>query len=310
MGSAPPMARSRRATVMWQKPSWRTSVRRPYAWRRQCPRREITAPRQEETLTGGLGLGAIEPVSNSILLEQPAAARDHATWHALMVDALAWRKGTVIQSTSDEAPCSLANVDEHLRAHHAPDLCHVQHELRKARAVPMAAKQRAAHQAVAQAEETLQRVPAPLDNADGASDKRGPGRPPKAPPCLEQGGQDVAAARREPSASRSSVSRCPRACAPWGMLTTVSTWSEVCVALASALPGISKPGSIPSALLPRRQTSATRASIVSRTPSGWCPKCRRLARASRARRASRANTWSGHRRRPLPCRRISSVVRS
>ena len=116
------------------------------------PPQEITAP-QEEILTGGLGLGAIEPVSNSILLEQPAAARDHATWHALMVDALAWRKGTVIQSTSDEAPGLLAYVDEHLRAHHAPDLCHVQHELRKARAVPMAAKQRAAHQAVAQAEE-------------------------------------------------------------------------------------------------------------------------------------------------------------
>ena len=35
---------------------------------------------QDETFTGGLCLVAIEPVSNYILLEQMARARDHDTW--------------------------------------------------------------------------------------------------------------------------------------------------------------------------------------------------------------------------------------
>jgi len=34
---------------------------------------------QDETFPGGLYLVAIEPVSNSILSEQPAEARDHDT---------------------------------------------------------------------------------------------------------------------------------------------------------------------------------------------------------------------------------------
>ena len=38
---------------------------------------------QDETFTGGLCLVAIEPVSNYILLEHTAEARDHDTWNAL-----------------------------------------------------------------------------------------------------------------------------------------------------------------------------------------------------------------------------------
>src|SRR5207237_3673654 len=59
---------------------------------------------QDETFTGGLCLVAIEPVSNSIVLEQPAEARTHDTWDKWMEDALAPLKCTVIKSTSDEAP--------------------------------------------------------------------------------------------------------------------------------------------------------------------------------------------------------------
>ena len=44
---------------------------------------------QDETFTGGLCLVGIEPVSNYIVLEQAALARDHDTWHALMEPALA-----------------------------------------------------------------------------------------------------------------------------------------------------------------------------------------------------------------------------
>jgi hypothetical protein len=99
---------------------------------------------QDETFTGGLCLVAIEPVSNAILLEHTAEAREQDTWSELMAGALAPLKGRVIQSTSDEAPGLLAYVEHHLGAHHSPDVFHVQHELSKAVAVPMATKQRAA----------------------------------------------------------------------------------------------------------------------------------------------------------------------
>src|SRR5215470_2822187 len=141
---------------------------------------------QDETFTGGLCLVGIEPVSNYILLEQVAQARDHDTWHALMAQALEGLNCRVIQATSDEAPGLLAYVEQHLGAHHSPDLFHVQHELSKAVAAPMAVKQRAAAKAVAQAEETLKRVHAHLDNAPSTPAKRGPGRSPKAAACLEQ----------------------------------------------------------------------------------------------------------------------------
>src|SRR5499433_1349156 len=51
------------------------------------PPKDITLT-QDETFTGGLCLVGIEPVSNYILLEQVAQARDHDTWHALMAQAL------------------------------------------------------------------------------------------------------------------------------------------------------------------------------------------------------------------------------
>lgn len=160
----------------------------------EMPAKEITLT-QDETFTGGLCLVGIEPVSNSILLEHTAEARDQATWNALMASILAQLKGNVIQSTSDEAPGLLAYVDHHLGVHHSPDLFHVQPELSKAVTAPLAVKQRAAAKAVAQAEETLKRVREHL--ANGEPDPRGPGRPPKAPPGLEQAAQDVTLARHE-----------------------------------------------------------------------------------------------------------------
>src|SRR5215510_714578 len=160
------------------------------------PAKDITLAK-DETFTGGLCLVAMEPKSNYIVLEQTAHGRDHATWHALMEKALAGLNCRVIQSTSDEAPGLLAYVEQHLRAHHSPDLFHVQHELSKAVAAPLAVKQRAAAKAVAQAEETLKRVHERFDTAHGEPAKRGPGRPPKVTPCLEQAAQDVGAAQHE-----------------------------------------------------------------------------------------------------------------
>jgi Family of unknown function (DUF6399) len=158
----------------------------------EMPAKDITLT-QDETWTGGLCLVGMDPVSNYILLEQAAIARDQDTWNALMEQALMGLNCRVIQSTSDEAPGLLAYVEHHLGAHHSPDLFHVQHELSKAVSAPMAAKQRAAAKALQTAEETLTRVQERLD----APPKRGPGRPPKGGTDLEQAAQAVDAARQE-----------------------------------------------------------------------------------------------------------------
>jgi hypothetical protein len=102
---------------------------------RAMPRKVITMT-QDETFTGGLCLGASDPVSNFIILEQLAQARDQQTWTALMAPALAQLHCEVMQSTSDEAPGILAYVQHQLGVHHSPDVFHVQHELSKAACAP------------------------------------------------------------------------------------------------------------------------------------------------------------------------------
>jgi hypothetical protein len=179
----------------------------------EMPAKDITVA-QDETFTGGLCLVGIEPVSNYILLEQTAQARDQDTWNTLMEQALVGLNCQVIQSTSDEAPGLLAYVEHHLGAHHSPDLFHVQHELSKAVSGPIATKQRAAHKAVTKAEETLKRVHEHLDNTNGEPAKRGPGRPPRGAADLEQATHAVEVARQEHqrlSAQREQVSQSIRA---------------------------------------------------------------------------------------------------
>src|SRR3989475_8562548 len=55
---------------------------------REMPTKAITMT-QDETFTGGLCLVGIEPVSNEIMLEHPALARDQDTWQVHMEQALA-----------------------------------------------------------------------------------------------------------------------------------------------------------------------------------------------------------------------------
>lgn len=163
---------------------------------KDMPRKDITLT-QDETFTGGLCLVGMEPVSNFIILEQLAQARDQTTWNELMEPALAALNCQVIQSTSDEAPGLVAYVAHHLEAHHSPDLFHVQHELSKAVCAPMATKERAAHKAVTEAQEQLEQVQTHLPTAGDEPQKRGPGRPPKEPVSLEQAQQALDAARHE-----------------------------------------------------------------------------------------------------------------
>jgi Family of unknown function (DUF6399) len=160
------------------------------------PRKDLTVT-QDETFTGGLCLITMDPESNCIILEQLAQARDQASWNAWMAPALAQLNCQVMQSTSDEAPGLLAYVEHSLEAHHSPDLFHVQHELVKAVSGPMATKERAAHKAVTEAREQLERLQSDPQSTGDAPDKRGPGRPPTAPVSLAQAEQALKAASRE-----------------------------------------------------------------------------------------------------------------
>jgi hypothetical protein len=163
---------------------------------KDMPAKDITLAK-DETFTGGLCLVAAEPKSNDIVLEQAAQGRDQDTWHTLMEKALSGLNCQVIQSTSDAAPGLLAYVEHHLGAHHSPDLFHVQHELVKAVSGPMATKQRAAAKAATKAQERLEHVQGQLQGAGDAPAQRGPGRPPKTTPSLEQLAQEAQAARQE-----------------------------------------------------------------------------------------------------------------
>ena len=151
---------------------------------------------QDETLTGGLCLITMDPESNFIILEQLAQARDQVSWNEGMAPALAPLNCRVIQSTSDEASGLLAYVAHYLEAHHSPDLFHVQHELVNAVSGPMATKERAAHQAVTDATQQLERLQHDPQRAGDEPDKRGPGRP-KARVSLEQAQQALEAATQE-----------------------------------------------------------------------------------------------------------------
>src|SRR6266436_2283670 len=149
------------------------------------PPQDLTVP-QDETFTGGLCLITMDPESNFIIVEQLAQARDQTTWDARMAPALAPLNCRVIQSTSDEAPGLLAYVEHYLEAHHSPDLFHVQHELIKAVSGPLTTKERAAHKAISEATEQLERLQTHSISTDDEPKKRGPGRPLKDPVSLGQ----------------------------------------------------------------------------------------------------------------------------
>src|SRR5712691_2922161 len=123
------------------------------------PRTDLTVT-QDDTCTGGLCLVTMDPDSNFIILEQLAQTRDHVMWNALMAPALEQLNCQVMQSTSAEAPGLLAYGEHSLKAHHSPDVFHVQHERSKAVSAPMATTERAAKQAATEARGQLGQVQA------------------------------------------------------------------------------------------------------------------------------------------------------
>ena len=163
---------------------------------KDMPPKDLTGT-QDETFPGGLYRITRDPESNFLLLEQLAQARDQTTWHDLRAPALAQRNGRVIPATSDAAPGLLASVEHSLEAHHSPDFCQVQHELVNAVSGPMATTARAAHKAVTEATEPLDRLQSAPPSAGDEPAKRHPSRHPQDLTSLEQAEPALDAARRE-----------------------------------------------------------------------------------------------------------------
>src|SRR5438270_9973307 len=190
------MGLNSRSTSKLSKPLSTMTKASPHAWPKRGPTKTSPSPRTK-TFTGGLCLITMDPESNFIIVEQLAQARDQASWNAGMAPALAQLHCRVIQSTSDEAPGLLASVEHYLEAHHSPDVFHVQHELVKAVSGPMATKERAAHKAVTEATEQLERLQHDPQSMGEEVDKRRSGRAPTAPSSLEQAAQALDAAQCE-----------------------------------------------------------------------------------------------------------------
>jgi hypothetical protein len=142
----------------------------------KMPDKEITVC-QDETFTGGLCLVAIEPESGFILLEKKAENRTCETWTAHMSEAMRGMKAKIIQSTSDEGKGLLAYAEHTLGVAHSPDIFHVQHELCKAVAAPVALKIRRTERAIQSANEDLNALNLEKEKYLKNIADRGPGRP-------------------------------------------------------------------------------------------------------------------------------------
>ncbi len=101
---------------------------------------------EDETFHHKPCLVAMEPVSNFILLEKYGDKRDAASWNTALDEALQGLSVKVLQSTSDEARGIVNHVEQHLGAHHSPDIFHVQQDITRATGAAMGAKVRALQQ--------------------------------------------------------------------------------------------------------------------------------------------------------------------
>jgi hypothetical protein len=121
-------------------------------------------------------LVAIEPWSNFILVEARCERRDAATWDGAVARATCGLPVEVVQVTSDEAKGLLAHAKDGLGAHHSPDLMHVQQELHKATALPLAAQVQKVQEEIALYQRLEGRHRAEQEGYQQGP--AGPGRPP------------------------------------------------------------------------------------------------------------------------------------
>lgn len=144
--------------------------------------REITAC-LDETFHPEVCLVGIEPASNFILVETYSERRDAESWEASLNAALTGLPVTIRQVTSDAASGLLRYAQEILGVPHSPDLFHIQQELVRATAWPLAQQHRQAKKAVAQAESELTRAMAKRERYQRHPR---PGRPPSFEVAIER----------------------------------------------------------------------------------------------------------------------------
>jgi hypothetical protein len=144
--------------------------------------REITAC-LDETFHPEVCLVGIEPASNFILVETYSERRDAESWEASLNAALTGLPVTIRQVTSDAASGLLRYAQEILGVPHSPDLFHIQRELVRATAWPLAQQHRQAKKAVAQAESELARATAKRERYQRHPR---PGRPPSFEVAIER----------------------------------------------------------------------------------------------------------------------------
>jgi len=132
------------------------------------PPRQITVC-EDETFHPQICLVSIEPVSNFILLEEYADNRQAQSWTNATEEATAALRVEIVQSTSDEGKGLLCHVEEHLGAHHSPDVFHVQHELAKGVSGALASKVRKAERAACEVQGKVDRLQKALEEGAGCS---------------------------------------------------------------------------------------------------------------------------------------------
>ena len=154
--------------------------------------REITAC-LDETFHPEVCLVGIEPASNFILVETYSERRDAESWEESLNAALTGLPVTIRQVTSDAASGLLRYAQEILGVPHSPDLFHIQRELVRATAWPLAQQHRHAQKAVAQAESEVARATAKRERYQR---RPRPGRRPSFEVAIERAEQALANAQQ------------------------------------------------------------------------------------------------------------------
>jgi hypothetical protein len=103
---------------------------------------------EDETFHPQICLVSMEPVSGFLLLEEYQSQRNADTWNRCLDQRLAPLQVTVFQVTSDQAAALISHTEDHLGAHHSPDIFHVQQDTVRATGGGLASQTRATQRAV------------------------------------------------------------------------------------------------------------------------------------------------------------------
>lgn len=160
------------------------------------PKKQITLTEDETFHSGQTCLVAIEPVSNFILLEEYSADRQAATWDKKIMAALDGLSVDVIQVTSDMAKALINHACNSLKAHHSPDLFHLQQDISRATSLTLKKYIKQAQNKLKDAQEFFEKIQEEAQAYENRKYKW-PGRPVNYEARIEQAKNNVEAAEAE-----------------------------------------------------------------------------------------------------------------